>query len=44
MSIIEKIIGHRFSEKTELIITYVGLGLVLLLFVFVTYQDILKLL
>ena len=43
-AIIEKIIGHRFSEKTELIITYVGLGLVLLLFVFVTYQDILKLL
>ena len=43
-AIIEKIIGHRFSEKTEAIITYVGLGLVLLLFVFVTYQDILKLL
>ncbi|MBR0386048.1 MAG: RIP metalloprotease RseP [Erysipelotrichaceae bacterium] len=44
LTLIEIIIGHRLSEKTENIILYFGMGLVLLLFVFVTYQDIMKLL
>ena len=44
LTIIEMIIGHRVNERFEIIITYIGLALILILFVFVTYQDIMKLL
>ena len=43
LSIIEGIIGHRLSEKVENYIMYFGLGLVMILFVVVTIQDIKKL-
>ena len=43
-AIIEKIIGHRLSEKAEAVLTIAGLAIVVLLFLFVTYQDIIKLL
>ena len=42
-AIIEKIIGHRLSEKVENTVNYIGLGMILLLFVLVTYLDITKL-
>ncbi len=43
LCLIEKVVGHRLSEKTENIVMYIGLGLVFILFVFVTIQDITKL-
>jgi regulator of sigma E protease len=42
-AIVEKIIGHRLSEKAEAVLTIAGLVVVVLLFLFVTYQDIIKL-
>ena len=42
-AIVEKIIGHRLSEKAETFLTIAGLAVVVLLFLFVTYQDIIKL-
>ena len=44
LAIAEKIIGHRLSEKFEMALSIIGLRIVLLLFIFVTYQDIMKLL
>lgn len=41
--LIEKIIGHKTNEKLEMILTYVGFGLILLLMLFVTYNDIIRL-
>ncbi|MBE6115687.1 MAG: site-2 protease family protein [Erysipelotrichaceae bacterium] len=41
---VEKIIGHRPSERVEMALSLIGVGIVLVLFVFVTYQDIMKLL
>ena len=43
LTLIEMIIGRRLNEKAENFLTMIGLGLVLLLFLFVTYQDIIKL-
>jgi regulator of sigma E protease len=43
VSLIEWIRGRRISQKAEAAITYVGLALIVLLFLFVTYQDITKL-
>ena len=42
LAIIEWITGKRLSERVEAAINYVALGLILLLFIFVTYQDISK--
>lgn len=44
LTLIEAVIGRRLDEKTENIILMIGMGLVLLLFVLVTVQDIMKLL
>ena len=41
--IIETITGHKNSEKLELILNYVGFGLMILLMLFVTYNDITRL-
>ncbi len=41
--IIEKVSGHKSSEKTELIINYIGFGLMILLMLYVTFNDIVKL-
>ena len=38
----EKVAGHRLSEKVETTMTVIGLGLVFLLFIVATYQDILR--
>ena len=43
LTIIEKIIGHRISEKVETIILYIGMLLILGLFVIITISDISKL-
>lgn len=40
--LVECIIGRKVSEKFELAVSYVGLGLLLLLTVFVTYKDIVR--
>ncbi len=42
--IFEAITGHKNSEKLELILNYVGFGLMVLLMLFVTYNDISRLL
>ncbi|WP_028043774.1 M50 family metallopeptidase [Candidatus Stoquefichus massiliensis] len=39
-AVVEKIIGREIPEKLKLTLQMVGLGLVMLLMVFVTYQDI----
>ena len=41
-AIVEKMIGRELPEKLKLTLQMIGLGLVLLLMVFVTYQDILR--
>lgn len=41
--IIEKISGHKQSEKAELIINYIGFGLLVLLMIYVTFNDVIKL-
>ena len=43
LTVIEKIIGHRISEKVETIILYIGMLLILGLFVIITISDISKL-
>ncbi|MBQ6655466.1 MAG: RIP metalloprotease RseP [Erysipelotrichaceae bacterium] len=43
MTVIEMIIGHRLSQKFEQAVLTVGLVLILLLFILVTYFDITKL-
>ncbi len=43
LTLFEIITGKRTSEKVETVVTYIGLGLVFALFIFVTYQDIVKL-
>jgi len=40
LTIIEKIIGHRLDEKVEQIILYIGLALVVAIFLFSTYADV----
>lgn len=40
--IIEKIQGKPISEKTMAVAQYIGLGLILAVFVLVTYQDVLR--
>ncbi|MBQ9037618.1 MAG: site-2 protease family protein [Erysipelotrichaceae bacterium] len=42
MAIIELITGKRMNEKVEMAINYFALAVIMLLFVFVTYQDITK--
>ena len=42
--IIEKIIGRKTNEKLETILNYVGFGLMILLLIFVTFNDIIRLL
>jgi len=44
MLIIEKIKGSPVSQQTQQIVVYIGLALFATLFLYVTYQDILKLL
>ncbi len=41
--IIEKIIGRKTSDKLEMIINYIGFGLMILLMLFVTFNDIVRL-
>ena len=41
--IIEKITGHKNSDKLELILNYVGFGLMILLMLYVTFNDITRL-
>ena len=41
--IIEKIIKRKTGEKLEMILNYVGFGLMLLLMLFVTFNDVLRL-
>ena len=41
--IIEKITGHKSGEKLELILNYVGFGLMILLMLYVTFNDITRL-
>ena len=41
--IIEKVTKHKSSEKVELIINYIGFGLMILLMLYVTFNDIVKL-
>ena len=41
--IIEKITRRKSSEKLELALNYVGFGLMILLMIFVTFNDILRL-
>ena len=36
----EKILKRKLPEKAELIISYIGLGILVLLAIFVTYNDI----
>lgn len=41
--IIEKIIGRKTSDKLEMIINYIGFGLMILLMLYVTFNDIVRL-
>ena len=41
-AIVEKIIGRELPEKVKVALQLCGLGLVMLLMIFVTYQDILR--
>lgn len=41
-AIVEKIIGRELPEKLKLVLQMIGLGLVILLMIIVTYQDILR--
>lgn len=41
--IIEKIRNKKTNEKTELILNYVGFGLMILLMIYVTFNDIIRL-
>lgn len=41
-AVVEKIIGRELPEKLKLILQMIGLGLVILLMIIVTYQDILR--
>ena len=41
--IIEKIIGRKTNEKLEAVLNLVGFGLMILLMVYVTFNDILRL-
>ena len=42
ISIVETIIRRKVSEKTEAIISYVGFGILIVLTLFVTYNDIVR--
>ena len=39
---IEKVIGRELPEKIKIALQLCGLGLVMLLMIFVTYQDVLR--
>jgi len=41
-AIVEKIIGRELPQKLKLVLQMIGLGLVILLMIIVTYQDILR--
>ena len=41
-AIVEKVIGRELPQKLKLILQMIGLGLVILLMIIVTYQDILR--
>ncbi len=41
--LIEKITGRKSGEKLELALNYIGFGLMLLLMLFVTFNDITRL-
>ncbi|MFR1599301.1 MAG: site-2 protease family protein, partial [Coprobacillus cateniformis] len=41
-AIVEKMIGRELPQKLKLTLQMIGLGLVMLLMVFVTYQDIMR--
>ena len=41
-AIVEKVIGRELPEKVKVALQLCGLGLVMLLMIFVTYQDILR--
>ncbi len=41
--IIEKITKHKLSDKAELMINYIGFGIMILLVIYVTFNDIIKL-
>lgn len=43
-ALVEKVIGRELPQKLKMTLQMIGLGLVLLLMVFVTYQDILRML
>jgi len=43
LTFVEMIVGHRLNKKVEEIITYIGLGLIVLLFILTAYLDISKL-
>lgn len=43
-ALVEKVIGRELPQKLKLTLQMIGLGLVLLLMVFVTYQDIMRML
>lgn len=43
-SIVEKIIGRELPQKLKIVLQLIGLGLVVLLMIIVTYQDILRML
>ena len=42
--IIEKIMGRPLSMKTQEVINYIGLALILMLFLSVTYNDLIRVL
>lgn len=42
-ALVERIIGREIPQNMKLVLQMIGVGLVLLLMVFVTYQDLLKL-
>ena len=41
--IIEKIIGHKTDEKLEMALNYIGFALMILLMIYVTFNDVLRL-
>ena len=41
--IIEKIIGHKTNEKLEIALNFIGFGLMILLMIYVTFNDIIRL-
>ena len=43
-ALVEKAVGRELPQKLKLTLQMIGLGLVLLLMVFVTYQDIMRML